>query len=77
MGCFNDYKICLEYKKTIHPKALNKGQVYAYTMYSQEGRNLHKPQDSFMYKNKDTGLWDLDNKKFKPIIDFILSTFKD
>lgn len=77
MGCFNDYKTCLEDKNTIHPKALNKGQVHAYTMYSQKGRNLHKPQDSFIHNNIDTKLWDLNNEKFKPIIDFILSTFKD
>jgi len=77
MGCFNDYKTCLEDKNTIHPKALNKGQVHAYTMYSQKGRNLHKPQDSFIHNNIDTKLWDLNNEKFKPIIDFVLSTFKD
>ncbi|SFV88215.1 hypothetical protein MNB_SUP05-SYMBIONT-7-532 [hydrothermal vent metagenome] len=77
MGCFNDYKTCLEDKNTIHPKALNKGQVHAYTMYSQKGRNLHKPQDSFIHNNIDTKLWDLGHENFKPIIVFVLSTFKD
>jgi hypothetical protein len=41
-------------------------------MYSQTGKNLYKPQDSFIHKNKDTGLWDLNDKKFKPIISFVL-----
>lgn len=75
MSCFDDYKTCLQEQQTIHTKALNKGQVYAYTMYSQQGENLYKPQDSFIHKDIDTKLWDLDNKKFKPLIDFILSTF--
>ena len=75
IDCFDDYKTCLEKHQTVHQKALNKGQVYAYTMYSQAGANLYKPQDSFIYDNQDTGLWDLNNKKFKPIIDFVLDIF--
>ncbi|CAC9608253.1 hypothetical protein [uncultured Gammaproteobacteria bacterium] len=75
IDCFDDYKICLENQQAVYSKALNKGQIYAYTMYSQTGKNLYKPQDSFIHKNKDTGLWDLNDKKFKPIISFVLSIF--
>jgi len=78
--CFDGYKECLLENNNIYSKALNKGQVYAYTMYSQKGENLHKPQDSFMYKfdNKyvDSKLWDLNKKEFKPIIAFVLEIFK-
>ncbi|MEA1955076.1 MAG: DUF3226 domain-containing protein [Campylobacterota bacterium] len=78
--CFDDYKKCLLSKEEIHPKALNKGQIYAYTMYSQQGENLHKPQHSFMFeKDKiyaDTNLWDLKKDEFEPITDFILEIFK-
>jgi len=77
--CFDSYKECLVEKEGIHQKALNKGQVYAYTMYSQKGENLHKPQDSFMYKkdtnHEDTKLWDLEKKEFQPIIKFIKEIF--
>ena len=79
--CFNDYKKCLLSKQEVHPKALNKGQVYAYTMYSQKGENLHKPQDSFMFKKDaqfiDTQLWDLEKEEFQPIIKFILEIFQN
>ena len=81
VSCFDDYKKCLESKQEIHPKALHKGQVYAYTMYSQRGENLHKPQNSFMYKKDnefiDTKLWDLSKDEFQPIIKFILEIFKN
>ena len=77
--CFDDYKKCLVEKEDIHQKALNKGQVYAYTMYSQKGENLHKPQDSFIYKKEtnyeDTKLWDLEKREFQPIIKFIKEIF--
>ncbi|SMN02465.1 hypothetical protein SPONN_1117 [uncultured Candidatus Thioglobus sp.] len=76
VNCFDDYKTCLQDAQDIHPKALNKGQVYAYTMYSQKGENLYKPQDSFIFKNNDTNLWDLQHDNFKPIIDFVLNTFE-
>lgn len=80
MQCFDEYKECLLKNNSIYSKALNKGQVYAYTMYSQKGENLHKPQDSFMYKldNKyvDTNLWDLGKDEFKHIIEFVLEIFK-
>ena len=79
INCFDDYRKCLEETQEIHPKALNKGQVYAYTMYSQKGENLYKPQNSFMHKKKkkykDTGLWDLEKDEFKPIIGFIIDIF--
>lgn len=78
--CFADYKKCLTAGNEIYPKALNKGQVYSYTMYSQSGKNLHKPHNSFMYKYKksfeDTKLWDLTKPEFQPIIKFILEIFK-
>ncbi|MEA3498612.1 MAG: DUF3226 domain-containing protein [Campylobacterota bacterium] len=78
--CFGGYKECLLKNNSIYSKALNKGQVYAYTMYSQKGENLHKPQDSFMHKFDtkyvDTNLWDLEKDEFKPIIKFILEIFK-
>lgn len=80
VNCFDSYKQCLQSDQEIHPKALNKGQVYAYTMYSQSGKNLYKPQDSFMHKKnkkyQDTGLWDINKDEFKPIVDFVVNTFK-
>jgi hypothetical protein len=76
--CFADYKKCLQKGHEIYPKALNKGQVYSYTMYSQSGKDLYKPQDSFISKkNEDTGLWDLTKQEFQPIIKFILEIFKN
>ena len=78
--CFADYKACLLDGHEIYPKALDKGQVYSYTMYSQSGKDLHKPQNSFMYEYsntyKDTKLWDLTKPEFQPIIKFILEIFK-
>ena len=78
--CFDEYKECLLKNNSIYSKALNKGQVYAYTMYSQKGENLHKPQNSFMFKFNesyiDTKLWDLTKDEFKPIIAFVLEIFK-
>jgi hypothetical protein len=79
--CFEPYKKCLQSNNEIYEKALNKGQVYAYTMYSQSGKDLHKPQDSFMYKFEgkyiDTNLWDLSKPEFEPIISFVEDIFKD
>lgn len=79
--CFEPYKKCLQENNTIYEKALNKGQVYAYTMYSQSGENLHRPQDSFMHKNNkkytDTGLWDFKKDEFKPLIDFVSKIFQN
>lgn len=75
--CFNNYKKCLTDNQEIHQKALDKGQVYAYTMYSQKGENLYKPQDSFICKNgNDTNLWNLKDNNFQPIINFILQIFR-
>ena len=76
INCFDDYKNCLLEKEEIFPKALNKGQLYAYTMYSQKGENLYKPQDSFIYKNQDTNLWDLNHPSFQPIVNFLTNFFK-
>jgi len=79
VSCFDGYKKCLESKQEIHPKALKKGQVYAYTMYSQSGENLHKPQNSFMYKKDnefiDTKLWDLEKYEFSAIKKFVINIF--
>lgn len=79
VNCFEPYKKCLQENNDIYEKALNKGQVYAYTMYSQKGENLHKPQDSFMYKHNneyiDSHLWDLSQLEFQSIIEFILDVF--
>lgn len=79
LNCFAPYKECLTNNEDIHPKALNKAEVYAYTMFSKKGENLYKPQDSFIYEHKnkytDTGLWDLNKSEFKPLIDFVLSIF--
>lgn len=79
--CFEPYKKCLQSNNEIYEKALNKGQVHAYTMYSQAGKDLHKPHNSFMYKFEgkyiDTKLWDLNKKEFQPIISFIEDIFKD
>ena len=76
LECYNDYEICLQKEHDIYEKALNKGKVHAYTMYSQQGENLHKPQDSFISKKgKDTKLWDLNRDEFKPIVEFILNAY--
>jgi len=79
--CFEPYRKCLQSNNEIYEKALNKGQVHAYTMYSQSGKDLHKPHNSFMYKFEgkyiDTELWDLNKKEFQPIISFIEDIFKD
>jgi hypothetical protein len=78
--CFEHYKKCLQKNSKIYEKALNKGQVYAYTMYSQSGKDLHKPQDLFMYKYdkeyRDTKLWNLKKDEFKPIENFVLKILK-
>lgn len=80
INCFDDYEDCLKKENTIYEKALNKGKLYAYTMYSQSGENLHKPQDSFMYKYnsiyKDTNLWNLKDDNFKSIVNFIKNIFQ-
>jgi len=79
--CFKSYKECLTDGHEIYPKSLNKGQVYSYTMYSQSGKMLHKPHNSFMYKHdsnyKDTKLWDLSKPEFEPIVTFIVNFFKN
>ena len=80
LKCFESYAECLSKKNDVHEKALNKGKVYAYTMYSQSGENLYKPQDSFINKknkqDQDTKLWDLSQSEFQPFIDFVSKIFK-
>ncbi len=77
--CFEEYKKCLSKNIDIEKKAMDKAELYAYTMFAEDGKKKYTPQDSFMYKpNKrynDTGLWDLDKGEFKSIIEFIESIF--
>jgi len=79
LECFDEYAECLKAEQEVYPKALNKGKVHAYTMYSQKGENLYKPMQSFMHKKnkkyQDTNLWDIDHPNFKPIVDFVLQIF--
>jgi len=79
LQCFQEYKNCLEKNIDITTKAMNKGELYAYTMFSQNGKEKYTPQNSFMYKNKkyrDTGLWDLSRDEFSEIIEFIMGIFE-
>ena len=79
LQCFKDYKICLNEHIDIDTKAMDKGELYSYTMFSKDGKNYYTPQNSFMYKKKrkyfDTELWDLEKDEFQPMIDFILEIF--
>ncbi len=77
LECFDEYAKCLKENEEVYPKALDKGKLHAYTMYSQKGENLYKPVDSFIKKDIDTKLWDITNDKFKPIMSFVLEIFKD
>lgn len=73
-ACFLEHKKCLNRSKQIYPKALDKGELYTYTMFSQKGTELYKPEDSFYHTKKgETGLWDISNKIFNPISQFILN----
>lgn len=73
--CFDQYSECLQKDNEIYPKAINKGKVHAYTMYSQKGENLYKPMQSFIHKDEDTSLWNIEHPNFKPIIDFVVKVF--
>lgn len=76
LECFKDYKSCLSQKIDTSKKAMDKAELYAYTMFAVDGKNNYTPQNSFIYKkNKnyiDTNLWDLSKDEFQPIIKFIL-----
>lgn len=73
-ACFLEHKKCLNRSEQIYPKALDKGELYTYTMFSQKGTELYKPEDSFYHTKKgETGLWDISNKIFNPISQFILN----
>jgi hypothetical protein len=80
LKCFQSYKKCLNEHINIDTKEMDKGELYAYTMFAKTGKKNYTPQDSFMHKpNKkynDTGLWDLSKKEFEPIINFVETVFK-
>lgn len=76
LSCFDNYKGCLLKDNAIFPKALDKGKLYAYTMYSQSGQNLYKPHDSFINEETDTNLWDISHPNFKQLIKFIVDLLK-
>jgi len=79
LQCFQDYKSCLNEHINIDTKAIDKGELYSYTMFSKDGKDYFTPQNSFMYKkNKkyyDTELWNLEKSEFYPIINFISRIF--
>jgi hypothetical protein len=79
LKCFQEYKSCLSQKIDLNTKAMDKGELYAYTMFAKDGKKSYIPKDSFMYKpNKkyrDTGLWNLEKDEFKPLIDFVVDVF--
>jgi hypothetical protein len=81
LKCFQDYKSCLDKNINIETKYMDKGELYAYTMFAKEGKDNFTPHNSFMYKKsngkyQDTELWNLEKEEFKPIIEFILKVFK-
>ncbi len=55
---------------------MNKGKLYAYTIYSQNGEKFYKTQDFFIYKNEDRNFWNLNYSNFQLITDFIIKIFK-
>ncbi|MDQ7083822.1 MAG: hypothetical protein Q9M36_02340 [Sulfurovum sp.] len=67
LQCFQAYKTCLDKHINIEKKEMDKGELYAYTMFAKDGKKTYTPQDSFMYKPNnrynDTGLWDLSKKR--------------
>lgn len=74
LQCFKHYKECL--KKdilNIEQRAIHKHEVEAYIKFSEQPRNKNQAQFSFIDKGKETGLWDLSNKEFQPIIQFVES----
>jgi hypothetical protein len=79
LKCFQNYKDCLSQKIDLDTKAMDKGELYAYTMFAKNGKKSYIPKDSFMFKpNKkyqDTGLWDLEKEAFEPIVDFVVDVF--
>ena len=77
LQCFQTYKDCLNKHIDIKTKAMDKAELYSYTMFAKDGKKTYIPKDSFMYKpNKrynDTGLWDLSKDEFQPLIRFVKS----
>ena len=76
LQCFQEYKKCLNEEITdIEKRAIDKHEVEAYIKFSEKPRNRTQAQFSFIDGNGDTGLWDLSNKKFQPLIAFVKSIF--
>ena len=76
LQCFQAYKKCLnEEIEDIETRAIDKHEVEAYIKFSEKPRNRTQAQFSFIDGNGDTGLWDLSNKKFQPLIAFVKSIF--
>jgi hypothetical protein len=79
LKCFTDYKNCLGKNLDLATKAMDKAELYSYTMFFENGKNRYTPQNSFMYKkNKkylDIGLWNINKIEFKQFIDFIKTVF--
>ena len=76
LQCFMEYKKCLKNEiENIEKRAIDKHEVEAYIKFSEKPRNRNQAQFSFIDSNGDTGLWDLSNKKFQPLIAFVKSIF--
>lgn len=76
LQCFEAYKKCLSEKVAdIEKRAIDKHEVEAYIKFSAKPRNRNQAQFSFIDSNGDTGLWDLSQKEFEPIIKFVESVF--
>jgi len=74
LQCFREYKECLTKEiEDIEKRAIDKHEVEAYIKFSQKPRNRNQAQFSFIDSNGDTGLWDLSQKEFSPIIKFVKS----
>ena len=76
LQCFQEYKRCLTNTiPDIEKRAIDKHEVEAYIKFSQKPRNRNQAQFSFFDNAGDTGLWDLSNKEFKPLVGFVGSVF--
>ena len=74
LQCFQAYKQCLTKEiEDIEKRAIDKHEVEAYIKFSQKPRNRNQAQFSFIDSNGDSGLWDLSQKEFRPIIKFVES----
>jgi len=76
LQCFQEYKKCLTNEiKNIEKRAIDKHEVEAYIKFSEKPRNRNQAQFSFIDSSGDTGLWDLSQKEFSPIIEFVELVF--